>query len=58
MKEEHCKFCTQCDYWRSKAKAYQRKIKKHMQQLQQSALSTAQFNSATMKSAKPLRKKS
>ena len=42
---DHCKVCTQCDYWHKQIKIYERKIVHHMEQVKNAALNTAQFNS-------------
>ena len=41
-RETHCLKCTQCDYWLAKAKAYERKIDRH---LDKGGQRTANFNS-------------
>ena len=42
---DHCKQCTQCDYWYRKIEIYKRKIDRHIEQVKQAATNTAAFNS-------------
>ena len=44
-RNEHCKLCTQCDYWQRKIEIYQRKIDRHIEQVKTATMNTAAFNS-------------
>ena len=44
-RKAHCERCTQCDYWMEKIKIYKRKIDRHIEQMYQSGIQTANFNS-------------
>ena len=50
---DHCKVCTQCDYWQRKIEIYRGKINKHIEQVKTAAKNTAAFNSFTANRQSP-----
>ena len=44
-RKEHCRICTQCDYWQRQIEIYQRRIDRHIEQVKTATANTAAFNS-------------